>query len=763
DWVNADFPRDPKTAAVDQQYLQRGQDKWVSVSWDEAFELSAKALINITHTYSGAAGQEKLRAQGYDPLMVEATQGAGTQTLKFRGGMPPLGMTRVFAQYRLANAMALLDDKLRHPDPEQILGARGFDNYSWHTDLPPGHPMVTGQQTVDFDLCNVEHAHLLLVWGMNWITTKMPDAHWMTEARMKGTKVVVIAAEYSATSSKGDEVVVVRPGTTPALALGIAQVLISEQLYDLDYVKAYTDLPLLIRLDTGTLLRASEVFPDYPVVELNNQATVLKSGEPPPPIHQQDNIIFTEQQRREWGDYVIWDQDKQQPVAVTRDEIGRFFQRLKVKPQLNGELTIQLNSGEQVVCRSVFDATQALLDSTYTPEQVAQLTWAPVSAIQSLARQIAQNKDKTLFAIGMGPNQFFNNDLKDRAIFLVAALTRNLGKIGGNVGSYAGNYRASFFNGLAQYIGEDPFNIELDASKPAKVKKYWRAESVHYFNHGDTILRMGKTVLTGQSHIPTPTKAIHVSNSNSLIGNVKGHYDFVINTLPKVEFIAQNEWWWTASCEYADIVFAVDSWAELKYPDMTISVTNPFLYTFPSTPLARIHDTRSDMEVAAGISQAIGRLTEDDRHQDYWHFVENGQVRPYIQRILDHSNATRGYRIEDLEHKAQQGSPAIIQTRTYPKIGAWEQAHEDRPWYTKTGRLEFYREEAEFQDSGENLIVHREPIDSTFFEPNVIVAQQHPLLRPKQPQDYGVAVDDISGDTRQARHVIKTVAELLQT
>jgi len=763
DWVNADFPRDPKTGAVDQQYLRRGQDKWVSVSWDEAFELSAKALINIAHTYSGAAGQEKLRVQGYDPLMVEATQAAGTQTLKFRGGMPPLGMTRVFAQYRLANAMALLDDKLRQPAPEQVLGARGFDNYSWHTDLPPGHPMVTGQQTVDFDLCNVEHAHLLLVWGMNWITTKMPDAHWMTEARMKGTKVVVIAAEYSATSSKADEVVVVRPGTTPALALGIAQVLISEQLYDLDYVKAYTDLPLLIRLDTGTLLRASEVFPDYPVVELNNQATVLKNGESSPPIHQQDNIVFTEQQRRDWGDYVIWDQDKQQPVAVTRDEIGRFFQRLKVNPQLKGELTVQLNSGEQVVCRSVFDATQALLDSTYTPEQVAQLTWAPVSAIQSLARQIAQNKDKTLFAIGMGPNQFFNNDLKDRAIFLVAALTRNLGKIGGNVGSFAGNYRASFFNGLAQYIGEDPFNIELDASKPAKVKKYWRAESVHYFNHGDTILRMGKTVLTGQSHIPTPTKAIHVSNSNSLIGNVKGHYDFVINTLPKVEFIAQNEWWWTASCEYADIVFAVDSWAELKYPDMTISVTNPFLYTFPSTPLARIHDTRSDMEVAAGISQAIGRLTEDNRHQDYWHFVENGQVRPYIQRILDHSNATRGYRIEDLEHKAQEGTPAIIQTRTYPKIGAWEQAHEDRPWYTKTGRLEFYREEAEFQDSGENLVVHREPIDSTFFEPNVIVAQQHPLLRPKQPQDYGVAVNDISGDTRQARHVIKTVAELLQT
>ena len=57
---------------------------------------------------------------------------------------------------------------------------------------------------------------------MNWVTTKMPDAHWLTEARLKGTKVVVIACEYSSTSPKGDEVIVVRPGTTPALALGLA-------------------------------------------------------------------------------------------------------------------------------------------------------------------------------------------------------------------------------------------------------------------------------------------------------------------------------------------------------------------------------------------------------------------------------------------------------------------------------------------------------------------------------------------------------------
>ena len=763
-WVDSGMPRDAVTGAVDQKYLQRGTDPWVAVTWDEAFKYSAKAMVNIAKTYTGEEGQKKLEAQGFDPVMVDATGGAGTQVLKFRGGMPPLGMTRIFAQYRSANAMALLDDKIRGTGPDKAVGARGWDNYSWHTDLPPGHPMVTGQQTVDFDLCNAEHSNLLLVWGMNWLTTKMPDSHWLTEARMKGTKVVVISAEYSATMNKADEAIIVRPGTTPALALGVAQVMMAENLYDAKYIKENTDLPLLVRTDNRQMLRASEVFANYKLAELKNNTVMVEQSEPAPAIHKQPGPVIDAAKRREWGDHVVFDAKSKKPVDVNRDQVGKHMAKRGIDPQLEGEFDIKLVDGSTVKCTTVFATTKQMVDASYTPDKVAKITWAPKEAILSLARQIAANPEKTLFAMGMGPNQYFNSDLKDRAIFLIAALSRNIGKLGGNVGSYAGNYRASFFNGLPQYIGENPFDPELDPAKPARSKKLWKAESVHYFNHGDTILRMGKEVLTGKSHIPTPTKAIHVSNSNSLIGNAKGHYDTIMNTLKRVEFIGINEWWWTASCEYSDVVFPADSWAEMKSPDVTISVTNPFLYVFPATPLKRVHDTRGDAEVAAGLCKAIGDETGDDRYERYWAFSDPAKhaMRPYIQRILDHSNATRGYKIDDLEKKAAEGTPAILQTRTYPKTGAWEQGNEDKPWYTKTGRLEFYREEQEFLDSGENVIVHREPIDSTFYEPNVIVADaKHPLLKPKSPEDYGVPRDQKDGDTRQARHVILSVEEML--
>ena len=326
-WVEQGFPRGADGRPPGELF-QRGTDEWVKVSWERALEVAAQALVDIATTYSGASGQALLRGQGYDPAMVEATRGAGTQTVKVRGGMPLLGATRIYGHYRFGNALALLDAWIRKVGPDQALGARGWDNYSWHTDLPPGHPMVTGQQTVDFDLSAAEHAGLIVVWGMNWIATKMPDSHWLTEARLKGTKVVVVSVEYSATAPKADEVLVIRPGTDAALALGLAQVLIAERRYDEAFVKRHTDLPLLVRLDTLKLLRAAEVIPEYRPAALGAFTTVLAPGQAPPASPLQDRQLVPEALRREWGDFVVWDTRRGGVAPVSRDQVGDHFDRL---------------------------------------------------------------------------------------------------------------------------------------------------------------------------------------------------------------------------------------------------------------------------------------------------------------------------------------------------------------------------------------------------------------------------------------------------
>jgi nitrate reductase alpha subunit len=757
-WYEKGFPREANGLPA-REYFQRARDEWVRLPHDEAAKIVAAVLQNIAETYTGEEGQRRLREQHYDEVTVTATQGAGTQVLKFRGGMPLLGVSRLLGLYRMANSMALLDTRIRKVQPDQALGGRGFDNYSWHTDLPPGHPMVTGQQTVEFDLNAVEHCKTVVVWGMNWITTKMPDAHWLSEARLKGTRVVVIACEYSATATKADQAIVVRPGTTPALALGLAHVVMRDKLYDTEYVRQWTDLPILVRMDTLKYLRAQDVFGTEPA-ELSNATKVLAKDEAEPPPAKQQEMLIPTALREQWGDFVWWDQEAKAPKPLTRDEVGGQSQ--VGDPLLEGVVEVTLADGKQVRCRPVFDLVREYA-AHFDPKTVEELTWAPAAAVEALARDIAGQPGTTLFAVGMGPNQFFNNDNKDRDIFLLAALTGNVGKIGGNVGSYAGNYRVALFNGAPQYFNENPFDIELDPAKPARLKQYWKAESAHYYNHEDHPLRVGNKLLTGSTHIPTPTKSLWFANANSILGNVKWHYNTVVNVLPRIEMICVNEWWWSTSCEWADVVFGVDSWAEMKHPDMTASVTNPFLQVFPRTPLRRIFNTLGDIEVLALVASKLAELTGDERFNDYWKFVREDRTSAYLQRVLDFSTNTKGYKIEDLEDQARQGVPALMNSRTIPKAVGYEQVTDSRPWYTKSGRLEFYREEDEFIEAGENLPVHREPVDSTFYEPNVIVAPPHEAIRPAGPTQYGVKLDDLSCETRCGRNVVKTWAETRQS
>lgn len=762
DWVKAGFPRDKETGKPPEKYFNRGKDKWTKVSHDEAYELVAKTIINVAETYTGDRGAEKLKKQGYDPASIEVMQKAGTQILKLRGGMPLLGATRLMGLVRVANMMALVDSHIRKTGPDNAIGGRHFDNYSWHTDLPPGHPMVTGQQTVDCDLSMAEKSKLITLWGMNWISTKMPDAHWLTEAKQRGSKVINITIEYQSTANKSDEVIIIRPGTDQALLLGIANIIMKEGTYDEQYVKNFTDLPLLVRMDNGQLLRASEIKSGYARADLSNYVTVLKKGEKFPVPAQQAVQYISEEMRQEWDDFVVWDKKSNGPKVISRDVVGNKFDAMGIEPSLKGSYRLKTADGKEVEAKPVFDIILEYL-SEFTVKNVSEITWAPEEAIRNLAKEVAKHKASTFFAVGMGPNQFFNAGLKDRGVFLVAALTNNIGRVGGSPGSYAGNYRVALYNGLPQYIVENPFDIELDPAKMARTKPYVKFESAHYFSHGDKPLRLGNKLFTGKTHIPTPTKFLWFANSNSIIGNAKWSYDIIVNTLPKLEAVVMNEWWWTMSCEYSDVVFGVDSWAEFKHPDLCGSVTNPFNQVFPKTPIKKIFDTIGDIDTYAGVAKKLSKLTGDKRFEDYWKFVYENRVDGYLDRIVKASTALKGNTFKDLHDKAVKGVPSLKNLRTYPKVVGWEQTNENKPWYTKTGRVEFYREEPEFIEHGENLPVYREPIDATFYEPNVIISKKVPLLNPAQPADYGLKHDDLHTETRQVRNVVKIWADLKTT
>lgn len=87
EWSEAGYPR-AADGRVPAKYLNRGKEPFIKVSFEEAAEIVAKSLLNISTVYSNDSGKELLKNQGYDEAMIETAKGAGTQVLKFRGGMP---------------------------------------------------------------------------------------------------------------------------------------------------------------------------------------------------------------------------------------------------------------------------------------------------------------------------------------------------------------------------------------------------------------------------------------------------------------------------------------------------------------------------------------------------------------------------------------------------------------------------------------------------------------------------------------------------
>ena len=81
-------------------------------------------------------------------------------------------------------------------------------------------------------------------------------------ALRRGAKLLVVDPRRAGLATKADPWLRVRPGTDAALALAITNVMIERGWYDEAFVRRWTTGPLLVRGDTGRLLRASDLSVD---------------------------------------------------------------------------------------------------------------------------------------------------------------------------------------------------------------------------------------------------------------------------------------------------------------------------------------------------------------------------------------------------------------------------------------------------------------------------------------------------------------------
>lgn len=219
-----------------QEYKQqRGLGGFVRADWQEVNEIIAAANIYTTKKH----GPDRVVGFSPIPAMSMVSYAAGARYLSLMGG----------------NCLSF---------------------YDWYCDLPPASPQIWGEQTDVPESADWYNSNYILAWGSNVPQTRTPDAHFLTEVRYKGTKVVAITSDYSELSKLTDHWLSPKQGTDSALAMAFAHVILKEfhvdghSDYFSEYVRTTTDFPMLVMLDEneqgqlnqGRFLRASDLADD---------------------------------------------------------------------------------------------------------------------------------------------------------------------------------------------------------------------------------------------------------------------------------------------------------------------------------------------------------------------------------------------------------------------------------------------------------------------------------------------------------------------
>ena len=214
-----------ENAATRRDYQrQRGLGGFVRADWDEVNEMIAAANVYTIRRH----GPD--RVVGFSPI-------------------PAMSMVSYAAGSRYLS----------------LIGGTCMSFYDWYCDLPPSSPQTWGEQTDVPESADWYNSTFLIAWGSNVPQTRTPDAHFFTEVRYKGAKVVAVTPDYAEVSKLADLWLHPKQGTDAALAMAMGHVILKEFYFDRrsayfdDYARRYTDLPLLVQLREVTLADGTKV------------------------------------------------------------------------------------------------------------------------------------------------------------------------------------------------------------------------------------------------------------------------------------------------------------------------------------------------------------------------------------------------------------------------------------------------------------------------------------------------------------------------
>ncbi|MCO4322255.1 nitrate reductase subunit alpha [Aliidiomarina quisquiliarum] len=454
---------------------RRGLGGFVRASWDEVNELIAASNVYTTKEF----GPDRVSGFSPIPAMSMVSYAAGSRYLSLIGG----------------NCLSF---------------------YDWYCDLPPASPQVWGEQTDVPESADWYNSNYIIVWGSNVPQTRTPDAHFLTEVRYKGTKTCVITSDYSEASKFGDTWLAPRQGTDAALAMAFGHVILKEFYvnnpsdYFQDYVRRYTDMPMLVMLEEangkltqGRFLRAADLVdnlgeennPDWKTIAVDRNGDRLVSpngaigyrwgqkGKWNLEQKDKDGEVDLHLSLKDHADEIV---DVAFPYFGGKPHEYEYFQHTahdELQMRRMPAKRVQLANGETALVATVFDLllanygvdngindpnrAQSYEDSVpYTPEWQQAITGVQPADVIRVATEFGRNAHKTqgrsMIIVGAALNHWYHMDMNYRGLINMLMMCGCIGKSGGGWAHYVGQEK------LRPQTGWQPLAFALDWQRPPR-------------------------------------------------------------------------------------------------------------------------------------------------------------------------------------------------------------------------------------------------------------------------------------------------------
>ncbi len=675
--------------------VERGSGEWERVGWDEALTyVAGKLLDNITQH-----GPDTNTFFSVIPAMSPVSFAGGARLSHFLGG--------VFCSF-----------------------------YDWYCDLPPGEPLTWGVQTEACECADWFNAKYIVMWGANVVQTRIPDAHFAYEARYNGAKLCVVSPDYNSSAIHADHFLQIQPGTDALLALGVARILVEQGWINRPYITEQTDLPLLVRSDTGRFLRESDL-------QAGGAEDVFylwdrRTGRPVQAPGCRGLRRKAEEAMPRRGPEVPDDESQGAPHG---SQTSLRLDGLDVA--LEGTFTVTLSDGKQVQVVTVFEKLKKEL-ANYPLDRVAKETGLPAHEIEAVAHDLGA-RHPAMIIHGAGTNHWFHNDAINRAMILLVALTGNVGVNGGGFNHYVGQERVWPEHGFKQ----------LAFPKGPK-KQRWQNTTLWTYIHssnrdphpyggrpiGDWIR---ESVANGWMPLwpkndwaklkdlkdpPRKPRALIVWRANYL-NQAKGNERIAESLWKQLDLIVDINYRMDTTALYSDVVLPASSYYEKT--DLNSTDCHSFIHPFGKA-LDPLFESRTDWDIFAALARKIAELArergvkpfrdadldwERDLTRLYDDWSDGGKLatdETACDFILSHSAETKGMTYQSLLDRPRRFTatdPEVWTSDIEEGVAYTPFKHhvkDKKPWKTLVGRQQFYIDHEWFLRLGEALPSHQPPI-----------------------------------------------------